>query len=157
MLDAKLHINSTLSDAHKGARYLRIDIKNFYLSTPMQYYQYIGVLPNMVPQEVWDDPGCNIPIATNAFIYLEIRRGMYGLKEAGVIAFDQLVLYLAPHGYKPAPCTPGLWCHTTRPTTFTLCVDDFEVKYFSKEDAHHLVNALNTNYEVITDWTGSLY
>ena len=62
----------------------------------------------MVPQEVWDDPHYDIPIATDGFIYLGIRRGMYGLKEAGVIAFDQLARYLAPHGYDPTPCTPGL-------------------------------------------------
>ena len=151
MLNSKLHINITISDAHKGACYLGIDIKNFYLFTLMQYYQYIRFLPKMVPQEVWDDPRYDIPIATGGFIYLEIRRGMYGLTEAGVIAFDQIVRYLAPHGYETSPCTPGLWCHTIRPTTFTLCVDDFGVKYVSKEDAHHLVNALKTNYEVITD------
>ena len=56
MLDAKLHINSTISDTHKGSRYLGINIKNFYLGTPMLYYQYIRVLPKMVPQEVWYDP-----------------------------------------------------------------------------------------------------
>ena len=98
MLDAKLHINSTISNAHKGARYFGIDIKNFYLGTPMQYFQYIRVLLNLVPQEVWDDSLYNIHIAAGGFIYLEIQRSMYGLKEAGVIAFDQIVCYLAPHG-----------------------------------------------------------
>jgi hypothetical protein len=43
MLDAKLHINSTISDAKNGARYLGLDIKNFYLGTPMSYFQYIRV------------------------------------------------------------------------------------------------------------------
>ena len=80
MIDAKLHINSTISDTHKGAHYLRINIKNFYLGTPMQYYQYIRVLPKVVPQEVWDDPRCDIPTSTNGFICLEILYVMYGLK-----------------------------------------------------------------------------
>ena len=30
MLDAKLHINSTISDAKNGARYLGLDIKKLY-------------------------------------------------------------------------------------------------------------------------------
>ena len=124
---------------------------------PIQYYQYIHVLPKIFLQEVWDDPRYDTPIVTDGFIYLEIRRGIYGLKEAGIIAFNQLVHYLAPHGYEPTPCTSGLWSHTTRLTTFTLYVDNFGLKYFSKEDAHHLVNALKTNYEVTTDWNGSLY
>ena len=106
---------------------------------------------------MWDDTRYDIPIATDGFIYLEILHGMYGLKDARVVAFDQLSRYFAPHAYKPAPCTPGLWRHTKRPTTFTLCVDNFGVKYFPKQDAYHLVNVLKTNYGVIIYWTGSLY
>lgn len=37
MLDAKLHINSVLSDAKKGARHLGVDIQNYYLGTRMTY------------------------------------------------------------------------------------------------------------------------
>ena len=40
MLNAKLHINSTISDAKNGARYFGLDIKNFYLGTPISYFQY---------------------------------------------------------------------------------------------------------------------
>jgi hypothetical protein len=105
-----------------------IDIKNYYLGTPMKYYQYIRILAKLIPQEVWDDPRYAPHIEAEGFVYLKIRRGMYGLKEAGILAFEQLVTNLAPHGYKPAPFTPGLWRHTTEPTTFTLCVDDFGVK-----------------------------
>jgi hypothetical protein len=57
---------------------------------------------------------------------------MYGLKEAAIIAFNQLVTKLAPAGYKPAPFSPGLWRHHTKKTTFVLRVDDFGVNYFSK-------------------------
>jgi hypothetical protein len=38
MLDAKLHINSTIPDVKNGARYLGLNIKNFYLGTLMKYY-----------------------------------------------------------------------------------------------------------------------
>ena len=41
--------------------------------------------------------------------------------------------------------------------TNNLCVDDFGIKYFSKNDAMHLLNAIKTNYECTVDWTGSLY
>ena len=37
ILDAKTHINSTISDAHKAACYMGIDIKNFFLGTTMNY------------------------------------------------------------------------------------------------------------------------
>ena len=80
----------------------------------MTYYQYIRVRPEMIPQEIWDDPRYEIHTADDGFIYLEIRRGMYGLKEAGIIAYNQLMKKLAPYGYVPVPFTPGLWTHKTR-------------------------------------------
>jgi hypothetical protein len=157
MLDSKIHINSTISDAKRGARHLGLDIKNYFLGTPMAYFQYMRVQPSAIPQEVWDDPRYDIQIAADGYIYLEIRRGMYGLKEAAIIAFNQLVKKLAPAGYSPTPFTPGLWRHHTRPTTFVLCVDDFGVKYFSKADAQHLIDAVKAHYELTVDWSGSLY
>ena len=84
MLDAKIHINGTISDAKKSARHLGLDIKNYYLGTPMDYFQYMRVHPSYIPQEVWDDPSYDIHIADDGYVYLEIRRGMYGLKEAGI-------------------------------------------------------------------------
>jgi hypothetical protein len=83
---------------------------------------------------------------------------MYGLKEAGIIAFNQLVKRLAPSGYEPMPFTPGLWRHRTKRTTFVLCVHDFGIKYFSKPDAMHLIDdALQADYDITIDWAGDLY
>jgi len=155
ILDAKIHLNSTISDAKNGARYLGLDIKNFYLGTPMSYYQYLRVHRSLIPDEVMDE--YNFTIESDGYVYFEVRRGMYGLKEAGIIAFQQLVAKLAPYGYSPMKYTPGLWKHNTRKTTFALCVDDFGVKYFCKDDALHLINAVKDNYEVTIDWEGKLY
>ena len=80
----------------------------------------------IIPQEVLDK--YDIIFDDQYFIYVEIRRGMYGLKEAGVIAFDQLVQKLKRFGYEPMPQTPRLWKHTSRKTNFTLCVDDFGIQ-----------------------------
>jgi hypothetical protein len=157
MLDAKIHINSTISDAHKGARHFGLSVKNYYLGTPVTYYQYLRVPPSVIPQEVWDDTRYTIPTADDGYVYLEIRRGMYGLKEAGISAFNQLVKNLEPAGYEPMPFTPGLWRHRTKRTTFVLCVDYFGVKYFTQADAQHLIDAIQTHYELSIDWKGELY
>ena len=153
--NAKLHINSTISDAKRGARYLVMDIKNFYLGNKLTYYQYIRVHISMIPQEVLAEYG--LAAESDGYVYFEVRKGIYGLKEAGLIAFKQLVTNLAPFGYEPMKFTPGLWKHRTKPTTFTLCVDDFGVKYFSTPDAIHLINTINTNYETPIDWSGNMY
>jgi hypothetical protein len=91
------------------------------------------------------------------WVYLEIRKGMYGLKQAGLLANQLLQQRLEPYGYYPARQTPGLWLHKTKPIAFTLIVDDFAVKYVGQENAHHLRNALLRNYEMSTDWAGKVY
>ena len=157
LVDSKLHINSVISDAHKGARHLALDINNFYLGTPMDTskYQYLRVSKTDVPQEIIDE--YHPEFDDYGFCYLEIHKGMYGLKESGMTAYKHLVSNLKPIGYCPCDHTPGLWRHKTRPTTFTLCVDDFGVKYFNKDDAHHLINAININYRTTIDWDSTRY
>ena len=70
---------------------------------------------------------------------------MYGLKEAGILAFNYIVTNLAPFGYHPIKHTLGLWKHATRPTTFTLHVGDFRIKSYSEDDKEYLLNALCKN------------
>jgi hypothetical protein len=122
----------------------------------MACYQCMRVPTSCIPKEVWDDPSYNIHIANNGYVYLEIRCGLCGLKEAGILAFNQLVKKLAPHGHKPMSFTPGLWRHGTKRTTFVLCVDDFGVKCFSKADAQHLIDALEADYQLTICWASTL-
>ncbi|NNE46316.1 MAG: hypothetical protein HKN37_06620, partial [Rhodothermales bacterium] len=90
-------------------------------------------------------------------VYTELRRGMYGLPQAGRIANELLVERMAPHGYEPVAITAGLWRHRERDTKFTLIVDDFGVKYTSDDDAEHLLSTLRKYYRVTTDWSGTRY
>ena len=73
-------------------------------------------------------------LSHNGFIYVEICKGMYRLKEAGIIAFKKLMKNLEPHGYHPVRCTPCLWRHKDRNIMFTLAVDDFGIEYFHMQD-----------------------
>jgi hypothetical protein len=90
-------------------------------------------------------------------VLVEICKGMYGLTQAGIIAFNQLKTHFATHNYAPCTHTPGLWTHSTRNITFTLVIDDFGIKYTNRDDAIHLLTALEELYTITTDWTGSLY
>jgi hypothetical protein len=90
-------------------------------------------------------------IAIDGWVYLEIRKVIYGLKQAGLLANQLLQKRLEPYGYYPARHTQGLWLHKSRPIAFTLIVDDFAVKHVRQENAHHLRNALLRNYEITTD------
>ena len=92
----------------------------------MPYHQYMHIHPSKIPQEVKNE--YSYEVAADRLVYTEICKGMYGLKESGLIAFNQLFKALAPHGYKPMPNTNGLWQHCTCRTMFALCVNDFGVK-----------------------------
>ena len=91
------------------------------------------------------------------WIYIEITKGMYGLKQAGIIANLELQKHMAKYGYRPVKHTPGLWTHDIRPTTFTLVVDDFLVDYQSQDDAKHLIKALEDKYTISKDWISAKY
>ena len=70
---------------------------------------------------------------------------MYGLKQAAILAYDNLVQTLKQYGYRPVPHATGIWYHETRPTKFCLCVDDFGVKYTRKE-SEDLLEILRNKY-----------
>ena len=81
---------------------------------------------------------------------------MYGLNQSAIIAYNQLIYHMEPHRCYPSLFTTGLWAHKTR-FCFFFCVGDFGVKYFSKDDANHLLNCLKKNYAISTDWEGRNY
>jgi hypothetical protein len=150
----KCLLNSTVSTP--GAKFLVVDVKNFYYETPMERYEYMRIPLALVPLEIVDQYNLNT-IAKNGWIYLEIRKGMPGLKQAGKIANDRLKVHLAKYGYTPTALTPALWKHKTRPITFTLVVDDFGIKYEGNEHAQHLIASLKAQYKLSIDWTATSY
>ena len=147
---AKILLNSVLST--QNARFMTIDIKDFYLNTPMDRYEYMKIPISVIPDDIKAQYKLE-PLVTDGHVYVEIRKGMYGLPQAGRIANDALVPYLATHGYHQAKHTPGLFKHETRPVTFSLVVDNFGVKYVGKEHAQHLLDILSQKYTITTGWS----
>jgi hypothetical protein len=145
----KILINSTLS-TEDAAMMMMMDIKNYYLGTPLPRFEYMKMVLSRFPEEIIKKYNLNA-LAVDGWVYIEIRKGMYGLKQAGLLANQLLQTQLAPFGYYPARHTPGLWLHKTRPISFTLVVDDFTVKYVGKQHAEHLRNALLRTFELTTD------
>jgi hypothetical protein len=136
--------------------FMTADLKDFYLGTPMERYEYMRVSIWLLPDAIIEQYNLK-PLFHNGFVYVEIRKGMYGLPQAGRLANDQLIAKLAPTGYQPCPLTPGLWRHSTRDIVFSLVVDDFGVPYTRREDVDHFIANLTQSYAVSLDWTGSRY
>ena len=90
----------------------------------------------------------------NGNMYIRIQKGMHGLPQEGILTQQQLKRQLNEHGYHQSPLTPGLWKHKTQPISFTLCVDNFGVKYMGCKHAEHLLQILNAHYKCTIDWEG---
>ncbi len=95
--------------------------------------------------------------AYKGYVCIEMRRAMWGLPQAGILANKCLRQKLAPFGYSECANTPGLWKHDKRPISFTLVVDDFGVKYVNQDDVKHLIDSIKKTYTLTEDWTGNLY
>jgi hypothetical protein len=126
------------------------------LGTPLPSFEYMKMLLSRFPEEIVDKYNL-VALAVDGWVHIEIRKGMYGLKQAGLLANQLLQTRLAPFGYYPVRHTPGLWLHKTRSITFSLVVDDFAVKYVGKQHADHLRNALLKSYELTTDWAAKVF
>ena len=148
LITAKIMLNSVISTP--GAKCLVIDLKDFYLNNDMERYKYMRIPLNLLPQEIIDQYNL-LSIAHNGHILVEIRKGMYGLPQAGRIAIGALVLHLAKDGYHQSKMFPGLFHHELRPISFCLVVDDFGIKYVGKENAEHLINTLKSKYTITID------
>lgn len=151
---AKLLFNSIISTF--GAKFAAFDISNFYLNNPMERYEYMRIPLKDIPAIIIKQYNL-MELVHNDHILVEIRKGMYGLPQAGIIANVRLVKHLASFGYHQSTHTPGLFNHETRPISFCLVVDDFGIKYVGQEHAQHLLDCLRTIYTVTTDWDGTKY
>ena len=151
----KMHVNSVIST--QNARYMTIDVKNFYLNMPMVRYKYVQIKLEDIPEEIIHEYNLCEQVTKDGYVYVEIQKGMYGLPQAGILAQELLEKQLNEHGYSQNKAVLGLWTHKTRPISFTLVVDDFGVKYTGKEHATHLISILKQYYEISEDWTGSKY
>ena len=102
------------------------DVKDFYLNTPMERYEYMRPPISLILDEIIDQYNL-LPLVQDGWVYMEIQKVIYGLPQAGLLANQRLTTHLAKYDYSPTRHTPGLWRHKHRPVTFSLVVDNFRV------------------------------
>jgi hypothetical protein len=89
----KILMNSNLST--EDAVMMMMDIKNYYLDTPLPRFEYMKMLLSLFPEEIIQKYNLNA-LAVDGSVYIEIRKGMYGLKQAVLLANQLLQTRLAP-------------------------------------------------------------
>jgi hypothetical protein len=91
----KILINSTLST--DDAAMMMMDIKNYYLGTPLPRFEYMKILLSRFPEEIVQKYILRT-LAVDGWVNIETRKSMYGLKQAGLLANQLLQTRLAPFG-----------------------------------------------------------
>ncbi len=155
LLTVKLMFISIISTPN--AKFMTIDIKDYYLMTPMDHYEYFRIKLELFPPDIINEYGLHDKVDADGNIFCEVQRGMYGLPQAGILAQDLLTKRLHKAGYWQSKITPGYWHHEWRPISFTLVVDNFGVNYTNKDNVEHLVSILKQDYKIDVDWEGTRY
>jgi hypothetical protein len=120
--------------------FMLADKEDFYLNRPLKWYKYVRLPIALILDKIIQQYQLQQLATPDSWVYIKIQKGMYGLKQAGILAK-----------------TPGLWKHATGMVSFSLVVDNFGIKHVGRENAPHLANALAALYKVATDWAGKLY
>ena len=110
LITSKILWNSVLST--ENGKYMCIDIKCFYLCTPLDRYEYMKLPLSVFPEHIKRQYNLEKK-AKNGYVYVKIRRSIYGLPQAGKLANTALKEHLTPYGYFEVIHTPGLWRHIT--------------------------------------------
>ena len=149
LVTSKLLWNSLLGTP--DAKYMTVDIKGFYLNTPLDRYEYMKMLIGIMPGHNIKQYGLKNKVR-DGFMYMECQKRMYGLPQAGILANKILKKWLAKFRYIETRHTLGLWKHVWWPVQFKLVVENFGVKYVGRVHAEHLCKALQKGgYQIETD------
>eukprot|EP00956_Cyclotella_meneghiniana_P003708 scaffold4513_cov37-Cyclotella_meneghiniana.AAC.3 len=98
-----------------GAKFMTMDIPNFYLMTPLLRPEDIRVKLIDLPEEIIKEYKLREKANKKGCIFLKVVKGMYGLPQSGLLANQLLEKRLNKHGYFQSKIVPGLWAHKTRP------------------------------------------
>ena len=153
-----IHQQSVLKDLKDGlpARYVTADCSNYYLQGKLDRPEYVLIPITDLPATVIDQCGLR-PYIHNNKILFEVNGSMYGHPAAGRIAQHEFITLMNKHGYYEDPNVPCLFKHITRPTTFTLVVDDLGIKILNETDLQHLIATIQEKWEVKVDRSGTKY
>ena len=74
----------------------------------MEHYEYMKLPIDVILDKIIDQYNLRPLVHSNDHACIEIRKGMYGLPQAGQIANNQLQKHLEKYGYHHSKITNGL-------------------------------------------------
>ena len=84
------------------------DLKDFFLATPMDGEEFMKVQYKHFPEDIKRRYNLDTKVTASGHIYIRIKKGMYGLKQAAILAYRHLKTNLEKYGYRPIVGTVGM-------------------------------------------------
>lgn len=81
-------LNSVLS--MPNARWMMVDIRNFYVNMPLKKYEYLKLRLSDLPDDVIEQYNSRAKVTLEGFLYVDVRKGMFDLQQAGLLAQELL-------------------------------------------------------------------
>ncbi len=130
----------------EDAQFGTVDLTDFYLGTTNPNPPFINIFLDLYPPEVLSRlrlaPFTKTDKRTGRpYCLFPADKTIYGLKESGKLSNERLVSLLSQWGFVQTS-TPYLFRHPTLSIAFVLVVDDFGIKYHSRDDFDYLVHLL---------------
>ena len=85
---------------------MTLDMFFIYLNTPLDRYEYLKLRLCDLPEDIIELYKLK-EIESDGWVFIEIRKGMYGIPQAGALANALLTKRLEKHGYCQCK-TPGM-------------------------------------------------
>ncbi len=110
----RLLLNATVSE---GANLTTLDIKDFYLGTPLDEPEHMRIPLKFISPEMQLKYNLKA-IKSHDAVIMRIEKSIYGLKQAEIHSQDRLITQLAKHGYMQCKFTPCLIVHESNGTGY---------------------------------------
>ena len=85
------------------------EINDYFLARPIEYEEFIQVKLNHIPLDIQVQYNMSIKVNPDDYIYIKIKRGMYGIIHAAMLAYANIKTCLDPYVYSPVVGTAGMW------------------------------------------------
>lgn len=66
------------------------NLKDFFLATPMEGHEYMRVKYKHIPEDIKKRYNLAEKVTSDDYIYIKIKKGMHGLKQAALLAYNHL-------------------------------------------------------------------
>lgn len=137
MLETKLLFNNVILDAKDGARFAGMDLKRYVFANTNENPEYMKMAIKYFPEDIRQRYNL-YQLVDNEYIYIKIKKGMYGLNQATLLDYEMLLEIINKAGFHQIPTSLGLLKHDTKQKISSLYVENFGIKYYNMEDLEHL-------------------